>query len=88
MRAGEVFALKLDREFVSKTWALVSDEERRLHDMRGARDPFLFHIGAQAAAELRREGTLSAKYVEATATVVSVHLRSHYLRRDNRRYSR
>ena len=61
MREGEVFALKLDREFVGKTWALASDEERRLYDVRGARDPFLFHIGKQAVAELRREGTLPAK---------------------------
>jgi AraC-like DNA-binding protein len=85
MREGEVFALKLDREFVSKTWALASEEERRLYDVRGARDPFLFHIGKQAVAELRREGTLSAKYVESIATVVGVHLSTHYLRRGHTR---
>src|SRR5580692_2987774 len=85
MREGEVFALKLDREFVGKTWALASDEERRLYDVRGARDPFLFHIGKQAVAELRREGTLPAKYVESIATVVGVHLGTHYLRRGRNR---
>ena len=85
MGEGEVFALKLDREFVGKPWALASDEERRLYDVRGARDPFLFHIGKQAVAELRREGTLPAKYVESIATVVGVHLGTHYLRRGRNR---
>jgi len=85
MGEGEVFALKLDREFVGKPWALASDEERQLYDVRGARDPFLFHIGKQAVAELRREGTLPAKYVESIATVVGVHLGTHYLRRGRNR---
>jgi AraC family transcriptional regulator len=85
LREGEVFALKLDREFISKTWALASEEERRLYDVRGARDPFLFHIGKQAVAELRREGTLPPRYVESIATVVGVHLSTHYLRRGQNR---
>jgi AraC family transcriptional regulator len=84
-RDGEVFALKFDREFLGKTWALASEEERRLHDVHGARDPFLFHIAAQAVAQLRREGTLPAKYVEAIATVVGVHLRTRYLQRGHSR---
>jgi AraC family transcriptional regulator len=85
MRDGEVFALKLDREFVGKTWAVASEEERRLHDVSGARDPFLFHIAAQATAQLRQEGTLPAKCVESIATVVSVHLRTRYLQRGDSR---
>jgi AraC family transcriptional regulator len=85
VRAGEVFALKLDREFVSKIWSTASDEERRLHDVLGGRDPFLFHIGAQAAAELRRAGNLSSQYAESIATIVSVHLRTHYWQRHHLR---
>jgi NAD(P)-dependent dehydrogenase (short-subunit alcohol dehydrogenase family) len=67
-RDGEVFAVKLDREFVGKTWALSSEEERRSHDV-GGRDPFLFHLGAQAAAELRREGTLDLEKLKTAFEV-------------------
>lgn len=78
---GQFFALLLERECLGKRWAVASAVERSRYDVYGASDPYLFHLASEAAVRLRREQTLSLRYVESVATLVSVHLREHYLQR-------
>ena len=78
---GQFFALFLDREYLGKRWAAAPPAERSRHDVCGVSDPYLFHLAAEAAARLRREQTLSPRYVESVALLASVHLREHYLQK-------
>ena len=78
---GQFFALFLEREYLGKRWAAATSAERRQYDVNGASDPYLFHLAAGAAARLRREQTLSPRYVESVALLASVHVRDRYLQR-------
>ena len=76
---GQFFALFLEREYLGKRWAAASAVERGRYDVTGASDPYLFHLAAEAATRLRREQTLSPRYVESVALLTSIHLRERYL---------
>ena len=80
LREGQFFALELDWEFVRKEWGRTPVAARPADDVHGARGPFLHHLASEAVGVLRREGALSAGYVESVARLTSVHLRRRYLR--------
>ena len=78
---GQMLTLFLEREYLGKRWAAASSDERSRYNTGGTGDPYLFHLGAEAAARLRREQGLSPRYVESLAHLVSVHVRERYLQR-------
>ena len=79
--AGHFFALVLEREYLGRRWAAALSAEHQSYGVHGAPDPYLFHLAAGAAARLRREGALSARYAESVALLASVHVRERYLQR-------
>ena len=78
---GQMLTLFLEREYLGKHWAAAPHVERSRYNANGASDPYLFHLGAEAAARLRREQALSSRYVESLAHLVSVHVREQYLQK-------
>ena len=76
---GQMLTLLLEREYLGKRWAAASPVERSRYNASGPGDPYLFHLGAEAASQLCRAQTLSARYVESLAHLVSVHVRERYL---------
>ena len=78
---GQMLTLFLAREYLGKRWAVAPHSERSRYNAGGASDPYLFHLGAEAAAQLRRQQTLPLRYVESFAHLVSVHVRERYLQK-------
>ena len=78
---GQMLTLFLEREYLGKRWAAAPPDERSRYDVGGVRDPYLFHLGTEAAARLRRQQTLSPRYVESLAHLVSVHVCERYLQK-------
>lgn len=76
---GQILTLFLEREYLGKRWAAAPPEERSRYNASGAGDSYLFHLGAEAATRLRRQRTLSPRYVESLAHLVSVHVHERYL---------
>ncbi len=76
---GQFLAFDLASDFLAKSLPRFPDASRTDLDLYGVRDPFLFHLAAEATAILRREGTLSKAYAESMALLIGVHVRQRYL---------
>lgn len=78
---GQLFALFVEKDYLGGPGAMTSHAEHDHHGVYGAHDPYLFHLAVEATARLRREQTLSPRYVESVALLASVHIRERYLQR-------
>lgn len=76
---GQFLSMYLDAEFLAKGLVCFPDAARTDLDLYGVRDPFLFHLAAEAAGVLRRDGMLPCAYAESVALLGSVHVRRRYL---------